>query len=221
MLEKYLSFSNTLAYLLPSSNMQRLSIVSVDHFPPSVFLWNILSARYLLERGRVALQSRFCVVFFKVCAAWPILINHRSIRSCGLLSECLAELWNVCIFCTSDVPTGVGSRTRSSLLSVLVIVVPRSLSIADMLLFLLEDWVGPFYLWVHIVAIFLVRRERSNIFLRIFCPVLIRRVCNCIAVMRLFLSSSHSYNSFHFLIQRMIIYWKVNFFWIPWLCRAE
>ena len=80
-LEKYPLFANTWAYLLPSSDTQLSSKVSVDHFPSIVLRRNIRSAQYLIDNGKRSLRRRFYVVFFNVLVAWFKLIIHCSLKS--------------------------------------------------------------------------------------------------------------------------------------------
>ena len=104
MREKNALFANNCAYLLPSSYLHLASIVSLDHSPRRVFLVNTRSILFILLNGRTVLCRNFCVVFFNVFAAVEILIPQCSLRSWAVTSECISELWNVCVIGTSDFP---------------------------------------------------------------------------------------------------------------------
>ena len=99
----------------PSGDFYLPSNVSVDHLPRSVFLSNIMSVLYLLLNGRMALRKNFSVVFLKEAVATLRLILYRSQSCCGVTSECLSLLWNVCNVGTSVNPGSMLSlRSKKS-----------------------------------------------------------------------------------------------------------
>ena len=97
-------FAKTCAYLLPSSDLNLASIVSVYQSPWKVFLVNNRSVLYLLLNGRTALLRNFYVVLFNVLVVVEILITQPSLIYWAVTSKCLLELWNVCVIGTSYFP---------------------------------------------------------------------------------------------------------------------
>jgi hypothetical protein len=79
-------FENTWAYLLPSCDLHRPSIVSDAHIP-SIFFLNILSALYCLASGIIAYLASCRVVLFNVSLACSNPICHRSLRASGYTDE--------------------------------------------------------------------------------------------------------------------------------------
>ena len=117
MRDKNALFTKTCAYLLPSSDLNLASIVSVYQSPWKVFLVNNRSVLYLLLNGRTALIRNFCVFFFNVLAAVEIQIPQRSLISWAVTSKCLSELWSMRVIGTSDFPGSMLGLPNSILFS--------------------------------------------------------------------------------------------------------
>ena len=97
----------------------------------------------------------FCVVFLSVWVAWLILINQRSLRSWGLTSEYLYELWNEC----------------NSLISVFLLT-----GSVELIKSCFESWFIAVLLLLFLTcidAIFRVTVDRSNILVENFALVLL------------------------------------------------
>ena len=73
--------------------------MSVDQTPVRVFLLNTQSTLCLQASRRMALLVNCCVVFLRVAAAFPRLINHLSLRFSALTSVCWLLLTKVLGFC--------------------------------------------------------------------------------------------------------------------------
>ena len=84
-------FPKNWLYWSPFTDLHLASILSVDMVPWMRLISNILSARYLLASCINADLVSFCVVAFRVSAAWARLSPQRSIRSSVVVLECLLD----------------------------------------------------------------------------------------------------------------------------------
>ena len=116
----------TWAYWLPSSDLTLPSIVSDAHLPPSLFLSNILSARYLLASGITADRITLCVVRLSVAFDASRPICHRSLRSSGVTEVWRPLVWNALVVGTSTVSTCETFRSLLILPMILLDIAPRS-----------------------------------------------------------------------------------------------
>ena len=95
------SVANTCAYRFPSRDLKWPCIVSVYTVPLNHGLSYILSAQYLLTRGRIADRSSLCVVARMVFSACAKPMNHHSLKSAAVTVIFLSLVWKVCADGTS------------------------------------------------------------------------------------------------------------------------
>ena len=88
-------FPNTWQYFVPCIPWHLGSIVSDAISPINLFVANILCVLYLLDKGIIADRTWCCVVASKVSLAWSTLIFQISLKSSGVVFECLFVDMNV------------------------------------------------------------------------------------------------------------------------------
>ena len=103
--------------VLPSIDLHIASIVSMYQSPQRIFLVNTLYVIYIILNGRTEICRNFCIVFFIVLEAVEILIPQRSLRYWAVTSECLSEIWHVCVIGIYDFPESILGFPNSSLFS--------------------------------------------------------------------------------------------------------